>query len=114
MKKHYFLPLFFVLAFFTAFSGFSQNDANSSSIQQNSIENLSIYPNPVSNGKTFIYITSKLNSTKKIEFYDVLGKQIFSTVLTGKELNVSNLSKGVYILKITENNISETRKLVIK
>ncbi|CAH8284751.1 putative secreted protein (Por secretion system target) [Mariniflexile fucanivorans] len=113
MKKHYFLILFFVLAFFTAFSGFSQNNANTSSIQQN-IEDLSIYPNPVSNGKTFIYITSKLNLTKKIEFYDVLGKRIFSSVLTGKELNISNLSKGVYVLKITENNISETRKLVIK
>ncbi|MBP0904823.1 T9SS type A sorting domain-containing protein [Mariniflexile gromovii] len=113
MKKHYFLTLFFVLAFFTAFSGFSQNNANGNSIQQN-IEDLSIYPNPVSNGKTFIYITSKLNLTKRIEFYDVLGKQIYSTVLTGKELNISNLSKGVYVIKITENNTSETRKLVIK
>lgn len=113
MRKKYFLTLFFALAFFTALSGFSQNNASATSILQN-IENLSIYPNPVSNGKTFIYITSKLNLTKKIEFYDVLGKQIFSTVLTGKELNISNLSKGVYLLKITENNISETRKLVIK
>ncbi|MDB2462602.1 T9SS type A sorting domain-containing protein [Algibacter sp.] len=29
-------------------------------------------------------------------------------------MNVSNLQKGVYILKISENNISETKKLVIK
>lgn len=113
MKKKYFLTLFFALAFFTAFSGFGQNSVSNNSIPQN-IENLSIYPNPVSNGKTFIYITSKLNLTKSIEFYDVLGKLIFSTVLTGKELNISNLSKGVYVLKITESNISETRKLVIK
>ncbi|WP_308991427.1 T9SS type A sorting domain-containing protein [Mariniflexile litorale] len=113
MKKNYILTLFFALVFFTTLSGFSQNNANNTTIEQ-SIEDLSIYPNPVTNGKTFIYITSKLNLTKKIEFYDVLGKQIFSIVLTGKELNISNLSKGVYILKITENNISETRKLVIK
>ncbi|MEN3323309.1 T9SS type A sorting domain-containing protein [Mariniflexile soesokkakense] len=113
MKKNYFLTLFFALAFFTTFLGFGQNSANTIFIQQD-IEDLSIYPNPVSNGKTFIYITSKLNLTKKIEFYDVLGKQIFSTVLTGKELNISNLSKGVYVLRITEGNFSETRKLVIK
>ena len=113
MEKKYLLTLFFALAFFTSFSGFGQNYASNNAIPQN-IENLSIYPNPVSNGKTFIYITSKLNLTKSIEFYDVLGKLIFSTVLTGKELNISNLSKGVYVLKITESNISETRKLVIK
>ena len=114
MKKLYFLNLFFVLAFFTAFSGFSQNNAIQISFQQNTIEDLSIYPNPANSGKTLIYITSKLNLTKKIEFYDILGKQIFSTVLAGKELSVSNLSKGVYVIKVTENNISETRKLVIK
>jgi hypothetical protein len=113
MKKKYFLTLFFALAFFTTFSGFGQNNVSNNAIPQN-IENLSIYPNPVSNGKTFIYITSKLNLTKSIEFYDVLGKLIYSTVLTSKELNISNLGKGVYVLKITENNISETRKLVIK
>ena len=113
MNKNYFLISFFVLAFFSAFSGFGQNNAIGNSIQKN-IEELSIYPNPVNNGKTSIFITSKQNFTKKIEFYDILGKQIFSTALTGKELNISNLSKGVYVIKITENNISETRKLVIK
>ncbi|WP_445731773.1 T9SS type A sorting domain-containing protein [Mariniflexile sp.] len=113
MKKNYFILLFFVLAFATAQQGHSQSFANTNSIQQN-IEDLSIYPNPVTNGKIFIYISSKRDLTKKIEFYNVLGKEVFSTVLTGKELNISNLSKGVYILKITEDNISETRKLVIK
>lgn len=113
MKKNYFLTLLFVLAFFTAQHGFSQNMPNTATIQQN-IEDLSIYPNPVSNGKTVIYITSKRNLTKKVDFFDVLGKQIYTTTITGKELNISNLSRGVYLLKITENNISETRKLVIK
>ncbi|WP_372754347.1 T9SS type A sorting domain-containing protein [Mariniflexile sp.] len=113
MKKHYYLIFFFALAFFTTQLGFSQNNANSNSVQQN-IEDLSIYPNPISNGKTHIFITSRRNFAKKIEFFDVLGKQIFTTVLTGKELNISNLNKGVYILKITEDNISETRKLVIR
>lgn len=90
-----------------------QNGGNSFSVEQN-IADLSIYPNPVSNGKTHVFITSKLNASKLIEFYNVLGKRIFSTRLKGKELNISNLNKGVYLLKITENNISETRKLIIK
>jgi hypothetical protein len=90
-----------------------QNNGKSFTIEKN-IEDLSIYPNPVSTGKTHIFITSKLNASKHIAFYNVLGKRIFSTHLTGKELNISNLTKGVYLLKITENNISETRKLIIK
>jgi len=113
MKKNYFLILFVASAFFTSQFGFSQNNASINTMQQN-IAGLSIYPNPAASGKAFVYISSKDNLTKKIAVFDVLGKQIYTTVLTGRELNISNLSKGVYILKITENNISETRKLVIK
>ena len=99
--------------FFVTQQGFAQAVDSNLPAQQN-IEELSIYPNPVNNGKQFIYITSKNNFTKKIEIFNALGKQILSNVLIGKELNISKLSTGVYILKITENNISETRKLVIK
>lgn len=113
MKKSYFYFLLLTLTFFTTQNSVAQNGTNDTSILQN-IEGLSIYPNPVNSGRTFVYVTSKHNFNKKIDFYNVLGKLIFSTHLTGKELNISDLSKGVYILKITENNISETRKLVIK
>lgn len=113
MAKNYFFILLFSLTFMISQQGLSQNNVNRNPIQQG-IQDLSIYPNPVTNGKIFIYITSKLNLTKKVDFYNVLGKRIFSTVITGKEVNIANLSKGVYIMKITENNISETRKLVIK
>ena len=113
MKKNYLFILFLALTFTVSQYGFAQNNVNKNPIQQN-IEGLSIYPNPVNSGRTFIYLTSKRNLTKKIEFFNVLGKQIYSTILIGKELSISNLSKGVYILKITESGISETRKLVIK
>ncbi|WP_255449773.1 T9SS type A sorting domain-containing protein [Seonamhaeicola sediminis] len=91
----------------------AQDFTNASSIKEN-IEGLSIYPNPVSSGRTFINITSKQNLSKKIEFFNVLGKRIYSTNLVDKQLNITNLNKGVYILKITEGDVSETRKLVIK
>ncbi|MDO5970652.1 T9SS type A sorting domain-containing protein [Flavivirga aquimarina] len=113
MKKNYLFVLFLTLTFAITQHGFAQSNVNGDSVQQN-IEGLSIYPNPVNKGKTFIYLTSKRNLTKKIEFFNVLGKRVYSIILTGKQVNISNLSKGVYILKITENDISETRKLVIK
>lgn len=113
MRKNYILITLLFFAFLMSEQGFSQSNFSNASTQQN-IEGLSIYPNPVTGGKTFIYITTKKNFAKNIEIYNVLGKQIYSTVLSGKELNISSLNTGVYILKITENNISETRKLVIK
>ena len=113
MKKNYFLTTLFALMFFVTLQGFAQADIKNAPAQQK-IEGLSIFPNPVNNGKQYINITSKRSLTKKVEIYNVLGKRIFSRMLIGKELNISKLGTGVYILKITEKNISETRKLVIK
>jgi len=110
MKKSYVLISLIVFAFM-----FTQQTEAQSSIQNSastSIEGLIIYPNPVNHGK--LYITTKENLTKEIEIFNVLGKRIYSLTLLGKELNVSKLHAGVYILKISENNISTTRKLVIK
>ena len=76
------------------------------------IEGLSLYPNPVSNGK--VYISTKNDLDKEIIIFDVLGKKVLQTVMSSKELNVSNLSSGVYIIKINEKEASATRKLIIR
>lgn len=81
------------------------------SVSQNQIEGLKIYPNPVTNG-TF-YINTSSDSKKDVVVYDVLGKQVIKTSTTNA-VNVSNLKGGVYIVKITEEGNSATRKLVIK
>ena len=78
---------------------------------KNSIEGLKVYPNPVTNGTFFINTTS--DSTKDVVVYDVLGKQVVKTSTTNA-VNVSNLKSGVYIVKITEDGKTATRKLVIK
>lgn len=109
--KNY-LYLICILAFLSAsMVGYSQViEPNTSKTE--TIEGLNIYPNPVSNGK--INITTKQNLSKDIEIFDVLGKKIYSTSLFGKELNISKLTPGIYILKIKENNSSATRKLVVR
>lgn len=113
MKKNYVFIFFFVILFLVSLNGYSQTALRNMSPPEQ-IEGLTIYPNPVSNNKPFIYITSKNNLSKTVDVFNVLGKRIFSVSLIGKELNISMLSTGVYILKITENKVSETRKLVIK
>ena len=81
------------------------------SVKQNAIQGLKVYPNPVTNG-TF-YINTNADSTKEVVVYDVLGKQVVKTTTTNA-VNVSNLKGGVYIVKITEEGKTATRKLVIK
>jgi hypothetical protein len=110
MKKQYVFIITFALLLLSS-NGFSQSKTvleNSSS----DIESLNIYPNPVSQGK--IYISTLNNAQKKIEIYNVLGKIILTASIFQNELNISKLKAGVYIIKITENNITATRKLIVK
>ncbi|NDV41744.1 T9SS type A sorting domain-containing protein [Flagellimonas sediminis] len=102
--KHFYLVIFF----FVCALGFSQENAKGSA----DIDGFKLYPNPVTQGK--VYIETSLNSPKKILVFDVLGTQVLETTILGKELNLSNLDKGVYILRVFENNKVATRKLIIK
>ena len=76
------------------------------------IEGLSLYPNPVYTGK--VYITTKNDGEKEIIIFDLLGKKVLQTLLNSRELNVSSLTPGVYIIKINEENATATRKLIVR
>lgn len=82
------------------------------SVNQNSISGLKLYPNPVSNGTLFIETAA--NAEKTIAFYDVLGKNVLNASTTENAVNVSSLRAGIYVVKITEEGKTATRKLVIK
>jgi len=112
MAKNYFY-ITLLLAFFFTVSASAQEVKQQSKLQETKvIEGLNLYPNPVSNGK--VYITSKNDHDKEIIIFDVLGKKALQTSISSKELNISNLSPGVYIIKINEGDASATRKLIVK
>mgnify|MGYP003495888240 FL=1 len=112
MAKNYFY-ITFLLAFFFTLSVSAQDSKQLPKSQDSkSIEGLSLYPNPVLNGK--VYISTKNALEKEIVVFDVLGKKVLQVHLNSKELNVSDLSPGVYIIKISEENASATRKLIIR
>jgi hypothetical protein len=78
----------------------------------NEIAGLNVYPNPVSNGK--LYITSENSNEKTVAVYDILGKQIINQIITNEVVNVSALNAGIYVIKITEDGKTATRKLVVR
>lgn len=113
MAKNYFY-ITFLLAFFFTVSASAQDSKQLAKPQEasSSIEGLSLYPNPVLNGK--VYISTKNDLEKEIIIFDLLGKKVLQTHLTSRELSVSDLVPGVYIIKINEENATATRKLIIR
>lgn len=103
MKKNYFyLTLLFLMFSFVSFAQDGKQQG----------ESLGFYPNPVSNGK--IYITSKTSLDKEIMIFDVLGKKVLQTTISSRELNITSIPPGVYIIKITEGDTTATRKLIVR
>jgi len=79
-------------------------------VEEFSLNNLQIFPNPVTNNKFSIKTIKALDYT----IYDVLGKEIKKGLVTSNNnaINITSLKKGVYILKLKFNNESITKKLV--
>jgi len=74
-----------------------------------------IYPNPVLNGDN-LSIKFKFNLSAKLELYNVTGKLVLSDAVSNqdkKEVNTNALANGIYMLKISTDNASTTRKVVI-
>jgi predicted extracellular nuclease len=79
---------------------------------QNAIAGLSVFPNPVRNG--VFYINTDANAERTVTVFDVLGKQVLNTTTSESAINVSNLTSGVYMVQISEEGNTATKKLVIE
>ncbi|MDC1534991.1 choice-of-anchor J domain-containing protein [Flavobacteriaceae bacterium] len=73
---------------------------------------MNIYPNPV-NGN-FVTIQTPVNGVKYVEVFDITGKRLINTSLSVDTLEVSSLSAGMYLIKVTVEGQSKTSKLVVR
>lgn len=79
---------------------------------------LNVYPNPATTSIQVTYYTKEVNT--KIKLIDVTGKIILiKNTMNQGDLNqefidVSSISKGIYILAITSGNYTSTQKLIIQ
>ena len=80
------------------------------STDKNNIVNVSLYPNPA---KGTLNISAK-NTIENATIYNVLGKKIKSFTVNAKtsSLDVSGLSRGIYILKYTAINAVGSMKFI--
>ncbi|ROI04600.1 MULTISPECIES: T9SS type A sorting domain-containing protein [unclassified Chryseobacterium] len=82
-----------------------------------------VYPNPTTADKkvTVLFdIKERANNKGNVEVYDLTGKVVYSAELTNQagfykqDINLSHLTSGNYLVKITYGGNTETKKLIVK
>ncbi|UKN03557.1 T9SS type A sorting domain-containing protein [Paracrocinitomix mangrovi] len=90
---------------------FKDKKRDFASVQENAI-NFSVYPNPTAE---FVTISTD-NVAEKIEIFDAKGSMIYNVVPTSNQLkiNTTNWDKGIYLIKVDQQNTVSTSKLVVQ
>ena len=80
------------------------------SLEEDNISNTKFYPNPLKGNKLYI----DTNQTLNIEIFNILGKRLITDEVNSNKnyLNLSNLNSGIYLIKISNNNKTITKKLI--
>jgi bacillolysin len=84
---------------------------------KSNFEIFEINPNP-SNGLVNVKLTT--SDTVKIDLYDIQGRKCFtndyanSDVIFNQQINLGQLQKGIYLLTVTSDGKTATKKLVIQ
>ena len=88
-------------------------DPNPLSVNEFNNTNFVLFPNP--NDGNFNIKTTENNEILRVEVYDLLGKIINTQeIKPNQNINIYNLNKGVYLLKvITENGNTKTLKMIV-
>jgi len=82
---------------------------NTLAVNENSLLDFSVYPTPTEN---ILNITSKTKITK-IEIYSKLGQLILKNT-TENKINISNLTQGLYFVKVEDVNGNFGVKKIVK
>ena len=80
--------------------GFYLVKSSTLSVDDNSLSNFSLYPNPSINS---VELNSTNTPISEISIYDLSGKLLLSKKYNSEiniNLNISNLASGIYLLKI--------------
>ena len=82
---------------------------NTLSTSNMELSGIKIYPNPANR---IIRIESGVTELTKVEIYTVLGKRIKSQKSNLDEINIEDLSSGMYLMKLYSGNSSTIRKIL--
>ncbi|MBD1260414.1 T9SS type A sorting domain-containing protein [Maribacter polysiphoniae] len=107
MKK-----IYAILLMLCSFVFYAQESVDFTTDRKEEIPGFKLYPNPAYDD--VVYVTTEKNARKEIIVYDVFGEVVLTERTTNTSLNISRLVPGVYVIQLTEDNNTITRKLVVK
>jgi len=83
---------------------------NNLSIEEQELSEIVVHPNPVSD-RVFI---QNMNQGEAV-FYNTLGEKVLETTIEGNNvIDLSALSGGFYVLRLSQNNAIVTKKIIVK
>ena len=84
------------------------------STSNNTITGFNAYPNPVKGNS--LTVTTSSTEAKIVNIFNVLGRKVFSQRFSSmnKTMDISGISSGVYIMKVSEGSNIATKKLIIE
>ncbi len=76
-------------------------------------DEFAISPNPA-NRELHVTLSKESNKDVIIEVYDVLGKRVYKGLITKLEytVNVSDWKSGVYLVRITDEKSTQTKRFI--
>ncbi|MFD1061666.1 reprolysin-like metallopeptidase [Winogradskyella litorisediminis] len=82
------------------------------------LNDFALFPNP-NNGDFTLQFNSNSGIGVNVDVYDISGKLVFNknydaTSRFDKQINLNNVSTGIYIMKVNDGDKSVTRKLIIE
>ena len=88
---------------------FNSDASTTFSIEDESLVSFRVFPNPSSD---YIEIMNMNNrQIEKLELFNILGNKVLETK-NKNQINISNLSNGIYILKISSEELSLTKRII--
>ncbi|RMZ50481.1 T9SS C-terminal target domain-containing protein [Flavobacteriaceae bacterium PRS1] len=85
--------------------------AKISDLENNSIDKITIYPNPASD---IVHLKGMTDIETEIHIFDIFGKLVYSQNKNNKDIDVSQFNAGIYLLSISSHGQKTTKKLVIQ
>ena len=93
------------------YDGYSGNCSGSTDvIYLDGTDDLVVYPNPVSNN---LYVNNIPENTESINIINIEGKTVLNINATSV-IDISKLSKGLYVIKFNGSEFTETRNFVVE
>lgn len=92
------------------FDGIGKHSSATAGLNTSDFNNFKIYPNPTNGNKIYFNLTKDV----KVSIYNLLGKLIQKENVNANSnsIDISTLSKGMYIIKINSKNQFITKKII--